>query len=239
MARAALSVVASLLALAATTSAQTPSQALPPSIQVTGEATLNAPPDRATVDIAVVTRGVSAQRAAATNGEETGRVIGELKKRLGSAATITTIGYSVQTEYRYPGEGRKPEVAGYVAANTVRVVTPDLDRVGDLIDAAVAAGANQVQQVRFTLQNEEKVYADALRQAAARARVEAETLAAALGLKIVRVLTVVEEGMPVRPMLDTFRSVAAAPDSAPTPMEPGTIEVHARVALTVEVAGGP
>ena len=79
--------------------------------------------------------------------------------------------------------------------------------------------------------------AEALRQAATRARAEADVLAAALGLKVVRVLSVEENSprvVPVRAYMGAARAMATA--AAPTPVEAGTLDVTADVMLTVEVS---
>jgi uncharacterized protein YggE len=223
--------------MAVAASAQTSGDVPPMSIRVTGEATVTAAPDRAEIDAAVVTRANTAQRAAADNARETTRVLAEMKKLVGTDGMTSTIGYSVRPEYRYPREGGEPEISGYVATNIVRVALSDLDRVGDAIDTAIGAGADRVQRIHFALKDEQGAYAQALHRAATRARLEADALASALGLKIMRVLSAVEvSAPPVRP-LDTFRSVALAAESATTPVEPGTIDVQARVELTVEVSG--
>jgi uncharacterized protein YggE len=80
----------------------------------------------------------------------------ELERRAGSSSTISTMGYSLRPEYQYPREGREPHVSGYVATNTVRVTTPDLDRLGALVDAAIAAGANRIERLRFTLNDQQR-----------------------------------------------------------------------------------
>jgi hypothetical protein len=228
---------AAVLMLVEAASAQTTSEVPPQSIRVTGEATVTAHPDQVEIDIGVTTRAGSAQRVAADNAQKTARVVAELNELVGASGTTRTIGYSVHPEYRHPEEGREPEISGYVATHVVRVTMSELDRVGDLIDRALRAGANRVRRVQFTLKDEHAVHAQALRQAAARARSDAEALASALGVKIVRVLSAVEESAPVRPVVDAFRTAGLAAESTPTPVQLGTIDVDARVLLTVEVSG--
>jgi uncharacterized protein YggE len=208
----------------------------PYTLLVWGEATVEAPPDSVSIDIAVETRGDTARQAATDNSTQTTRVINELKKVAGSAATITSAGYSVQPQYRYPREGAEPQVAGYRATNVIRVETATLDSVGLILDSAVTAGANRVQRLEFTLKNEHAVYATALREAAVRARTEADALATALGVKVMRVLTATEEPTIATVPPQPFAAAARAADRAapPTPIEPGTVDVHARVRLTVE-----
>ena len=225
-----------LLALADGVAAQG-SDTLPPpmSIRVTGDASLSAAPDQAEIDVGVITRGDTAGRAADDNTRAAARVIADLKKQLGAAGTIETIGYSVEPEYRHPREGTEPQVSGYVARNVIRVTSANLDLVGALVDTAVAAVANRVQRIRFVLKNQEAVYAEALRQAASRARAEADALASALGLRVVRVLSAAEESGFVRPFVDTRGTAALAIES--TPVQPGAVDVDARIVLTVEVSG--
>jgi uncharacterized protein YggE len=214
--------------------AQTAADVPPFSIRVLGEATVTAEPDQVEIDIGVTTQADNAQRAAANNAERTNRVVAELETRLGTDGTISTVGYSVQPEYRYPREGGEPQIAGYAATNVVRVTTPRLENVGDLIDAAVKVGANRVHRIEFGLREEGSIYARALQRAAIRARAEAEALASALELRIVRVLSAVEEATP-NFARDRFAAAELAAESVATPVRPAAIEVDARVLLTVEV----
>lgn len=172
--------VAAALALADSALAQTDGETPPLSIRTTGEARIAAQPNVAEIEAAVVTRAQRAERAEQANAEQTARVLGALKKIAGPAA-VRTSGYSVRPEYRRPDEDTEPRIPGYVATNTVTVTLDDLERVGELIDAAITAGANRIGQVRFELKDRRAVYAEALRQAAARARSEAEALASTLG----------------------------------------------------------
>ena len=206
----------------------------PYTLVVWGDATVSAAPDRARIDIRVTTRAESARQAASTNAAQADRLIAALKNVTGITATIATAAYSVRPEYRYPREGAEPQITGYVATNTVRVETAALDHVGRIIDAAVASGTNTVQQVDFVLKDEQQTYANALRQAAERARAEAGALATALGVKVFRILTAAEEPI-VDPAPRPFAVAARAADAAlSTPVQPGTIDVRARVRLTVE-----
>jgi uncharacterized protein YggE len=129
-------------------------------------------------------------------------------------------------------------VSGYTATNLLRVRELELDSVGKVIDAATSSGANSVGNVSFGLRDEEEVKTRALREAAANARSKAVTLASALGVRVVRVLTATE-GEPdvIRPM-PMYRAEAAMAEarSPMTPIEPNAIEVRASVTLVVEIS---
>jgi len=207
------------------------------SIRVTGDARVTARPDRVQIDIGVTTRAAQSQEAASQNAREVDAVLAAVRKATGPAADLKTISYSLNPTYQYHPKGEEPTITGYSALNVVQVTLDDLAKIGTVIDSATQAGANHVQGIQFTLRDQDAVRAEALRQAATRARAEAEVLAAALGLKVVRVLGVEENSprvMPVRAYLGAQRSMATA--AAPTPVEAGTLDVTADVMLTVEVS---
>lgn len=207
----------------------------PPSIRVMGEATVSARPDQAEIDIGVVAQAPTAQAAATQNAQRLDAVVAELRRALGPTADLRTSRYTVTPDYRSPREGSGPTISGYTATNSVHVKTGDLGDVGKIIDLSTQAGANTINRLQFTLKDEQAARAEALRAAAVKARGQAEVLAAALGLKIVRVLSVAE-GQPVvtRPM--PYALAGGMPARAATPVEPGTVDVHATVTLTVEVS---
>lgn len=213
--------------------AQDIGEKLPPSIRTSGEAVVTAKPDRAQIDTGVVTQADTSQAAVAQNAQKLEATLAALRQLLGNNADIKTISYSVSPNYRYPKEGGEPTISGYTATNIVRVTLDDLTKIGQVIDSATQTGANRIQNLRFMLKDEASVQAQALSNAAIQARTKAQALAVALGLKIVRVLSVVESGSPVYPVRDV---AFARAEQASTPIEPGTIEVRAVVSYTVEIA---
>jgi uncharacterized protein YggE len=205
------------------------------SIQVDGEAVVHAKPDRAEVDLGVVTQSPDAKTAATQNAQKLDRVIQQLRSQVGQNLEIKTIGYSLSPNYVYPPQGGEPKITGYTASNIVQVRTDDLVQTGTFIDTAIKAGANNVQALRFLLKDEAAVQTQALKEAATKARVKADALAASLNVKIVRVLNVVEGGDTVVPMYTRQMMAESAKMDVSTPVEPGTLEVHGRVTLTVEI----
>ena len=204
------------------------------SIRTTGEATVTAKPDRAVIDVGVVTQASTAKAAAAQNATQLDAALRELKQAAGPAAQIKPISYSLDPTYRYP-QGGQPTIAGYTARNVVEVSTDDLAQAGTIIDAATRSGANTIQSLQFTLKNDREAHAQALREAALRARADADAIAAALGIKILGVLSAEEGGVSQpRPIMMPMARMAEA--SAPTPVASGTIDIHATVTLTVEIS---
>ena len=206
-------------------------------VTVSDEAIVSATPDRALIEIAVVNRAATARVAATENATRTERVLAAIRGAVKGHAKIETAQYGLTPNYDYPRESNgRPRLTGYTASNTVRVTSDDLGDVGPAIDAAVADGANNVQNLQFTLRDRHAAETRALRDAAERARMKADALASALGLKVVRVLEVVENGPVVRPFVGRMMAVEAnMAQAASTPIQPGDVDVRAQVSMTVEV----
>lgn len=205
------------------------------SIRVTGDATVTAKPDRALVDVGVLAQEKQSQNAASQNAKQIDTVVVALHKLLGADADIKTINYALNPDYQYRPLGGKSAVSSYTAMNVVRVTIDDLDKVGAVIDAATQAGANHVESVRYTLRDQQVLHSQAVREAALKARANADALAAALNLKILRIVSV-EEGdtSPSGPDAGDLRDPAGP--SAPPPVQSSSFVVTANVTLTVEVS---
>ena len=159
-----------------------------------------------------------------------------MKKILGKGDEVKTASYSLNPNYRYP-QGGKPEIVGYTATNILRIKTGALANVGKLIDTSMQSGANTIHRLVFNLKDEHAAQLQALRLASTKAKAKAEEIAAALGLKIVRVLSVTEGDRGIRPIISPLARGAQmeAMAAAPTPVEAGTIEVRSSVTLTGEL----
>src|ERR1700730_2312282 len=230
--------VAVILVAVAASPARAQQTALSPvsSIRVTGDAKVTARPDRVQIDIGVTTRAAQSQEAASQNARQVDAVLAAVRKAT-PAAVLKTISYSLNPTYQYHSKGEEPTIAGYSAVNVVQVTLDDLAKIGTVIDSATLAGANHVQGIQFTLRDQDAVRAEALRQAATRARAEAEVLAAALGLKVLRVLSVEENSPRVMPVhIATAAPRAVASGAVTTPMEAGTLDGTADGSLTGEVS---
>ena len=208
------------------------------SIRVSGEARVSARPDRVQIDLGVQTVAAQSQQAAAANARTLDAVLAAVRTAAGPTGQLRTVSYSLSPNYQYRPNA-EPTITGYTAQNVVEVTLDDLARMGDVIDAATRAGANRVQGIQYTLRDQDAMRAEALRQAAQRAHAEAEVLAGALNLRILRVLTVDESSpgiVPLRAHVAMARAaVAGAAAEAPTPVEAGTLDVSAEVVLVVEV----
>ncbi len=201
-------------------------------IEVSGIGEIQAAPDQASADFAIVTHASTAADAAKQNAELAAKVLAAVKSKLASNGEAATGSYSLIPEYRqHPGEegGR---IVGYTAQNSIHVETGKLDLVGPLVDAAISAGANRVNSVNFTLKNNSRARSAAIAAAAHDAQIQARALAAALGVKLKRVIKASTESE-IRPV-PMMRAMAATM-GAQTPIEAGELTIPARVSVTYEI----
>jgi uncharacterized protein len=209
------------------------------SIRVTGSAVVSVSPDRAYIDVGVTTQSPQSEVAVSQNAGKVDIVLKALRKSLGPGADIKTLAYTLNPEYQSRGvsSGGQQTISGYVATNVVRVTIDDMGRVGSVIDTAAQAGANRVPSIQFALRDEQTVRRQALRDAAIKARADADALAATLGLKVNRIVSVEETGPTAVPL----RQVMFATQVQSTPgtlIQVGSLDVNATVVLTVEVSPG-
>lgn len=190
-------------------------------ITVTGTGSVTSVPDRAEFTFGVETRAKTATAALARNSTDAAAVIAAVKAAGVGAADIQTSQVSLSPQMSQDGS----EVTGYVASNVVTVKT-DLAKAGKLVDAAVGAGANSVGGPMLSRSDADAQYRDALKKAVADARLKAQALADAAGLKLGAVQSIVE-GTASTPL-----PLAAKLDSGGAPIEPGTQETQATATVT-------
>lgn len=211
--------------------------ARPPIITTTGRGDAHVPADRASLTIAVETRGSTASAAAAANASAMTATLAALH-RVGLAdSELSTTGFSVGTDYSRPMPTGAPQPVTFVARNGVRVELRSPTKLGTIIDSALAAGATQVSQLQFTSDRVEAVRAAALAQAVERARADAEAIAHAAGGTLGPLIEVSTAGGGTFYEAAPFSALAqirvaggmAAPPPPPTPLAPSDVSVAATV----------
>src|SRR6266850_7302512 len=227
-------VVIAWIALACAVAAQEPAQPQGPVVVTVGEATVRVAPDRAFVMASVETRAKSPRDAQRMNAEAMTAVQQRLTQARIAKDAIRTTGYDLQQEFDFV-QGRRV-LREFVARNGIEIRLDDIARTGEILDAAVQSGATTVSGIRFDLQDRDGAEREALRLAVADARARAEAAASGGGRAIDRVLRIEDSRdggvIPPRPMMTMARTAEGV---AQTPVEPGTIEIHARVTLTASM----
>lgn len=200
-------------------------------------------PDLAVFNAGVTTQGATAAVALAENASRMTAVIAALRKAGIAERDIQTSNLSINPVYRQPRiadtatEEREPAIVGYQATNQVSVRQRKLDQYGKVIDTLVAAGANQVNGPSFQIDQPDAALDEARREAMKTARARADLYAGAAGLRVVRVLTISENGgwSPPQPQVMFERSaMAGAPKSSP--VAAGELELTVTVNVTYELA---
>jgi uncharacterized protein YggE len=234
--------VVGVSALLLSTSPTARAQASPEAtIVATGNATESRSPDQAAVSLGVQAVGKTSAEAQDALNKAMEKVIRAVKDTQLAQLVVQTQGLSLQPEYEDNGSrSRPPRISGYRASNTINARTADVDKIGKLVDAGVAAGANQVWGISFSLKDSAAARHDAMVKATADARARAGAIAEGLGVRLGRVVHASSGNAQVRPFASRFSdggfaSASAGVSSAvPTPVEAGEVNVTADV--TVEFA---
>ncbi len=213
-----------------------------PSLNASGEGYVMVAPDIAIVTIGVVTRSETARAALDQNSAETARVIETIRGAGVAEADIGTSGFSVSPVYEErpphvePMETvpAMPKVVGYQVSNEVRVTVREIGKSGAILDKVVTAGANQISGIAFDIADPQAAADEALRKAIADARRKAELMAAAAGVRIVRVLDI--SGGGAMPMFARAEAMAFDRAAPAVPVMPGQARVQANANIVFEIA---
>ncbi len=206
----------------------------PATLTVVAEGHVDRAPDIAELSGGVVTEAPTAAAALAANARQMTQVIAAVRRAGIAERDIQTSALSLQPQYRY-ADGHPPVLTGYTASNTVAIKVRKLADAGPLVDALVAAGANQVSGPSFRVEDAEGTLNAARTAAVVSARARAELYAAAAGLHVARIRSI-SEGVPSRAEPENMIMVSAARKfAAPTPVAPGEVTLGATVTVVFEL----
>ncbi len=233
MSKGIISVIAVILALALLISALRAETATR-TITATGSATLSYEPDEAVIGVYVVTTKDTAEESQKRNAEITAAVIAALKKAGAPSDSIETLTYTVYPEYSY-SSGRNPTLLGYKTTHGLKVNTAQINSVGSLIDASSSEGANQFDNIQFRLSDRklEQVRSELFAAATQNARSKASSMAKAAGVKLGKVMSLSESISGVIPFYAEAKAVGSS--LAPTPIQPGNVEISGDVTVVYEI----
>ncbi len=203
-------------------------------ISVLGNAEIKIAPDQAEIMLSVVTEDKDVKKAQQKNAELATQVINALRAKGVSEKEIETLNYGIEKIQEW--ENDKYVHKGYRVRNTIKVTTSKLDKVGDFIDVAVNAGANDVDGVTFSLTKEakQKVSEQLLTKASEDAESKANILTKALGVRLGKAVTISEYNYDISPVYYSgrdFMMESAAPTKASTPIQPKNVETSARITV--------
>lgn len=194
-------------------------------MKVYGKGSLKVMPDIVNITIGVVTEDKQLQTAQRTNAEKMKQVIETIKSFGIEDNQIQTITYSINPVYDYV-DG-KEIFRSYRVTNIVKVNMKNLERVGEIIDSAVTAGANYVGDIEFTTSDPEKYYKRALMIAIRDAVEKAIVVGETLGVSVYKIPVSIKEQ--TQGFALVMQKVQVASLQASTPIEAGELEITASV----------
>jgi len=197
-------------------------------------------PDQAEIFLSVETLNKSANVSQTTNATTSDAVRTALKAAGVSDKQIQTTSYTVQEQYEWSSSMQKSISVGYKTTNSIKVTITDLTKTGNIIDAAVNAGANRVSNISFTLSKEKQeiVKQEALLDAAKMSRTKAQSIASGLGVTLGDVKTISENYYYYTPNsrnYDYALSSEAMEAKIDTPISPSDVSISATVNVTFEL----
>lgn len=208
-----------------------------PVVELSVNEIVRSAPDVAQIGAGVVTRATTARDAVRQNAEAMDRMIKRLRDLGIERQDIQTSNFNLNPDYRFDRETNEQKFSGYTVNNQVSVKLRDLARAGEVLDALVQAGANNVYGPNFMLEDDMEAKELARKNAFARGLAQAREFARMAGYSDVRLLEVSENFQSygrVPPPAMAIR-VAAESSAVDTPIEPGEVGTGVTLGLKYEM----
>jgi hypothetical protein len=206
----------------------------PSRIVVTGEGEVSVAPDIAQIRSGVTTRGKTVLEATEANSKLMAAILTALTESGIPQKDVQTAQLSIQPVYASPEPGKEQKLVGYSVGNHINAKIKHVDRLGNVLDRMVAAGATEVWSLEFLLSDPSKALDRAREAAIADARRKAAVYARAAGVTLGRVVSIEEESGSFAPVP---KRALARPAGAQIPIAPGENTLHATVTMGFEIAG--
>lgn len=190
---------------------------------VLGNGSVSVQPDVANVELGVMTENVSLLEAQQANATAMNQVIEALLRFGVPRENIQTTSYTVNPRYDFV-DGEQI-FRGYQVTNMITVEITAIDQIGNILDAAVESGANQVNSIQFTVQNSDTYEQQALQEALANAYEKANAIATSMQVNLNPIPFRIEERTDMMPI--PFSKLALSAEAGATPIEPGQIVIRA------------
>jgi uncharacterized protein YggE len=201
-------------------------------VTVTGTGMLTLTPDIAYIYIGVHTENASASQAVADNNTQAQAVMTTIKGFGVEDKDIKTTNFSIYPQQQYDTTGKRTGVL-YAVDNTVYVTVRDLTKLGDLLDATVKAGANNINSIQFDVADKTEALAQARQAAVQNARKQADELTIASGVKLgdVQTISYADSTPPVPVPFARADNLAAAS----VPVSAGSMQISTTVTIVYAI----
>ncbi len=214
-----------------------------PTITISGSAEKYVSPDLALISFSVVTEKETVEEAMTKNTEKMNKVIEAIKGKAVAKEDIKTINFSIRPRYdwlkndaRYPGGKRI--LVGYEVNQGVQVKIRNMEMIGDIIDSATQAGANEASGLSFTVENDEEIKEQVRAEAIKKAKEKAKILAGQVGVKLGKIINFSESSGSAPPIFryDMMMAEEMSKVGGATPqIEEGQNKVEVSVSITYKI----
>jgi len=210
-------------------------------ITVSAIGEIYAKPDLVLVTFSTITEEKTVNEALSNNTEKMNRVIEFIKGQGVEEKDLKTTSFNIYPRYEWyekteipPYSEGKRVLVGYEVRQSLEAKIRDMGKIGDIIEGATDAGANQVSDLQFTIDKEEEFKKEARGQAIEKAKEKAQELASQLGVNLVRITNFQESS--ILPRFYGFEEVAMGKGGGEIPqIEPGENLIKVTVTITYEI----
>lgn len=218
--------------------ANDPASSITPTLVVSGSGTVSVLPDRAKATLAIVTNDKLLTTAQEENTALTKKVTEALLAAGIPKNSIETANFSVWPRYSYPGEkdgDKPPTIVGYQVRNELRITVNQISQLGKALDAALKAGANEVNNIYYEKADTSQATNQALKKACQAAILKAQAIAGALGMQVGAIVQVQEgntyNNNPRQPIV--YKEMAGG--AGDIPIQPGELQIRTDVTITMSL----
>lgn len=209
----------------------------PRTITVLGDGTVSVQPNIAQIQVGIEVTGENAQEASAESSSTMKDILAAFSKLGVAKKDLQTSGYNIYVERPVGPDGTATGKVIYHVGNSVSVTVRDLTKVGDVLDAAIAAGANSIYGVNFSVDKPEQLMGEARKKAAADALARAQELAALHGVTLGEVVSISEVTGGMGPMLANANYSVAQQANIGDQILPGELQMSTQLQVTYAIAG--
>ncbi len=200
-------------------------------IRITAKSSESFDPDTAVVILAVQTEDKNVPNALQENNKKMNKVLSSLKELIRDEKdSIKTSSFSIRPIKTWDKKLKRSTITGNKVHNSITVKTKQIDKIGKIIDVSIENGANNVNNINFIVDNNDKLYQEVLAKASRKAKEDAKAIAIALGVRIKGIKSVNVNQGHYRPMQYDSVALGKSRESA-TPIVPGNVDINANVTV--------
>jgi uncharacterized protein YggE len=204
-------------------------------MNVNGVGQIDLTPDIAYIYIGVHDESPTASEAVNANKAHTTAVIDAIKKAGVDKKDIRTTNFSIYPSQQYDPNGKVTGTT-YMVDNSVYVTVRNLDGLGSLLDDAISAGANNVNNIQFDVADKTAAMKEARAKAVTDAKTQAQEMADAAGITLGDIQNLsFYENSPVPMLSGKGGGGGAMAADAAVPIQPGQLTISVNVSITYSI----